>query len=50
MELYDLCETIKDMNELSLAFDPTLEPSENQATVCSMEVPLPEEVWETVKA
>ncbi|WP_171237653.1 hypothetical protein [Ruegeria sp. HKCCA5763] len=45
LELYDLCETIKDMNALSRAFDPSLEPNDDQATVCSMKVPTHDEVW-----
>ncbi len=44
-ELYDLCETVKDMNELSRAFDPSLEPDPNQATVCAMEVPSSQDIW-----
>ena len=46
LELRDLCQTITDMNELKRAFDPTLVPDENQRTVCSMEVPSRQELWE----
>ncbi len=49
LELYDLCETIKDMNALSRAFDPSLEPDENEATVCSMKVPSGQEIWAAAK-
>lgn len=49
-ELYDLCETIKDMNALKFAFNPDLKPSEEEATVCSMKVPTKEELWESAKA
>ena len=50
LEIYDLCETIKDMNALSQAFDPDFQPDENQSTVCSIEVPSISEVWIEVKA
>ena len=46
LELRDLCQTITDMNELKRAFDPTLVSDENQRTVCSMEVPSRQELWE----
>ncbi len=49
LELYDLCETVKEMNALSRAFDPSLEPDSNQTTVCSMEVPTRQEVWAAAK-
>ncbi len=49
LELYDLCETIKDMNALSRAFDPSLEPDANEATVCSMQVPSGQEIWAAAK-
>ena len=50
LELKDLCDTITDMNELKRAFDPSLAPDENQQTVCSMEVPSREELWEAVRS
>ena len=50
LELRDLCQTITDMNELKRAFDPTLVPDENQRTVCSMEVPTRQELWEATKS
>ena len=49
LELKDLCDTITDMNELKRAFDPSLALDENQQTVCSMEVPSREELWEAVR-
>ncbi|MBO9436510.1 hypothetical protein J7394_20015 [Ruegeria sp. R13_0] len=49
LEIYDLCETIKDLNALSEAFDPTFQADENQNTVCSIEVPSTSEVWTEVK-
>ncbi|NDW47899.1 hypothetical protein [Ruegeria sp. PrR005] len=33
------------MNSLKRAFDPDLEPSEEELTVCSMTVPSREELW-----
>ncbi|NIZ63491.1 hypothetical protein DL239_21270 [Sedimentitalea sp. CY04] len=50
LELKDLCDTVKDMNELKRAFDPELQPSEDDTTVCSMKVPTREELWELAKA
>ncbi len=38
-ELYDMCETMKDMAELERVFDPTVPDSENVATICSAQVP-----------
>jgi hypothetical protein len=50
LELRDLCQTITDMNELKRAFDPTLVTDENQRTVCSMEVPSRQELWDATKS
>lgn len=50
LELRDLCQTITDMNELKRAFDPTVVPDENQRTVCSVEVPTRQELWEATKS
>ena len=50
LDLKDLCDTIKDMNELKRAFNPELQPSEDETTVCSVIVPTKEELWETAKA
>jgi hypothetical protein len=49
MELKELCDTIRDMNELKRAFNPELDPEEGATTVCSMEVPTSEELWESAK-
>ena len=49
LELKDLCDTIKDMNELRQAFNPELKPSEDDMTVCAMKVPTTEELWEIAK-
>lgn len=50
LELKDLCDTLKDMEELKRAFDPTLQRSEEQVTVCAMKVPSKEQLWELAKA
>lgn len=50
MEINDLCNTIRDMNELKRAFNPSLAPSEDQLTVCSMVVPSRQELWEAAKS
>ena len=50
LELKDLCDTLKDMDELKRAFDPAHQPSEEQLTVCAMKVPSKEELWKMAKA
>jgi len=50
LELYDLCQTIKDMNALRRAFDPSLEPGPEEQTVCSLRVPTREELWTQTKS
>ena len=47
-ELHAACETMKDLHELDLAFNPdaTLDPERTQ--VCASEVPTAGEVWSTV--
>jgi Skp family chaperone for outer membrane proteins len=49
-ELKDACDTMKDLRELELAFNPdtTLDPDVSE--VCGLEVPSKEVVWQTVKA
>jgi hypothetical protein len=49
LELNDLCNTIKDMNALKRAFNPELNPEDGATTVCSMEVPTSDELWESAK-
>lgn len=44
LEIKDLCETIRDMNSLKSAFNPDLQPSEEELTVCSMAVPSRQEL------
>jgi hypothetical protein len=48
-EIYDLCETIKDMNELKKAFNPSDSSSDEELTVCSLEVPSKEDILSAVK-
>lgn len=50
LELKDLCDTIRDMNALKIAFNPELEPSEDELTVCSARVPSRQELWASTKA
>lgn len=50
MELYDLCEMTRDMNELHRAFDPDVTLSEDKNEVCGMRVPTKEEVWQEAKS
>ncbi|GGB87389.1 hypothetical protein GCM10011363_00030 [Marivita lacus] len=45
LEISDLCQTIRDMNALKRAFNPSLAPSEEELTVCSMPVPSRQELW-----
>jgi len=45
LEIKDLCDTISDMTELQKMFDPELDPSSDQVTVCSQELPTSEELW-----
>ena len=49
LELYDLCATIKDMNELKNAFNPSASTSDEELTVCSLEVPSKEDILLAVK-
>lgn len=50
LELKDLCDTMKDMQELKEIFDPAAAPDENVTMVCAMKVPTKEEIWTMVKA
>ena len=50
LELSDLCQTMIDMTELQKLFDPNLETSEDQLTVCNMEVPSREKIWKTARS
>jgi Skp family chaperone for outer membrane proteins len=48
MELYDLCETMKDLEVLNLAFNPDDVLSEDRKTVCALEIPTKGEVMDAV--
>ncbi len=48
-DLYDSCDTIKDLHELTIALDPSRKLSNDQTAVCGMEVPSTDEIWEKVK-
>ena len=50
LELKDLCDTLIDMSELKRAFNPEMENSDDETTVCSLTVPTKEELWEYAKA
>jgi hypothetical protein len=45
LEINDFCQTLKDMHELQAHFDPSLAQSEEELTVCGMEVPSRSELW-----
>ena len=49
LELYDLCATVKDMNELKRAFNPNLQDNTEEVEVCSIKVPPKEEILEKAK-
>ena len=49
LELADMCLNLVDMTNLQKFFDPTYKASEDQLTVCSLEVPSKEEIVEAVK-
>ena len=48
-DLYDSCDTIKDLHELTTALDPSRKLSDDQTAVCGMEVPSTDEIWKKVK-
>ena len=45
-DVYDVCETLKDINELNSVFD---HPPEDQTKVCGMKVPTPKQVLTQIK-
>lgn len=49
-DLTSACDTMKDMDALRIALDPTLAPDPNSATVCATRVPTADEVWDDIKA
>jgi hypothetical protein len=50
MELNDLCQTMKDMNELQALFDPSLTVPVDRLAVCGMEVPSRQKLWESASS
>lgn len=50
LEIKDLCDTLKDMDELRKAFHPDQEPSFERTEVCTMPVPTREEIWASAKS
>jgi hypothetical protein len=50
LELYDLCQTVVDMNELQTALDPDLATPIEDLTVCGMVVPTRHQLWESVSS
>ena len=49
-DLKDSCDTMKDLNELERASNPSAELDAEALHVCGLQVPTKEEVWEAVKA
>lgn len=50
LELKDLCDTLKDMSELKRSMSLESSIGEDENTVCSIEPPTRQELWETAKA
>lgn len=50
LELRDSCNTLKDLKELELSFNPTATAEDDVQQVCGLEVPSRDEVWQTVRA
>lgn len=49
-DLKDSCDTIRDLHELELAFNPGLGADPDATEVCGMTVPTKEDIWQTVKS
>lgn len=50
LELRDSCNTLKDLKELELSFNPAAAAMGDVQQVCGMEVPSRDEVWQVVKS
>ena len=50
LELKDLCDTLRDMNELKRSFSPGETVNEDETTVCAMKVPSAKELWKVAKS
>lgn len=48
-EIYDACETMKDLHNMNVAFNPNADDSE-ATRVCSIEVPTTDEIFKSVKS
>jgi hypothetical protein len=49
-DLNDSCETMKDLHELDVAFNPNAAFDTSATEVCGLEVPTKEEVWQMAKS
>jgi hypothetical protein len=49
-DIKDSCDTMKDLHELELAFNPATSPDPEASEVCGLTVPTKGEVWAAVKA
>jgi|APEBP8051073058_1049385.scaffolds.fasta_scaffold00034_73 hypothetical protein len=49
-ELKDACDTMKDLHELDLAFNPGKAPSSEVTEVCGLKVPTKDELWGMIKS
>lgn len=49
-ELRDACETMKDLHDLDVAFNPEKAKSPDITEVCGLKVPTKEELWQMVKS
>jgi septal ring factor EnvC (AmiA/AmiB activator) len=49
-ELKDACDTMKDLQALEVALDPTKALADDVSEVCGLQVPTKEEIWAKVKA
>ena len=49
LEVSDLCEMMRDMNELHYSLEPGARPSREEPTVCSIKVPTRSVIWANAK-
>ena len=49
-ELLDLCNTLRDLHALKVAFSPDAEFGADETAVCAIKVPTREELWRSTKA
>ena len=48
LDVYDACETMKDMHELNAVFEPEQPINQDVSQVCGTEVPSVQTVWSTI--